>query len=69
MIMTRLRVDGMTCNHCQAAVKEALESVEGVRTATVDLEGGFAEVEGSAGVEVLIAAVQDEGYQAALKPD
>ncbi|UCH25634.1 MAG: cation transporter [Trueperaceae bacterium] len=67
--MTRLKVDGMTCNHCRAAVKDALESVVGVKTATVDLEGGFAEVEGSAGAEALIAAVQEEGYQAAVTPD
>ncbi len=67
--MTRLKVDGMTCNHCRAAVKDALESVAGVKAATVDLEGGFAEVEGSAGAEVLIAAVQEEGYQAAVKSD
>ncbi|MDQ3398801.1 MAG: cation transporter [Deinococcota bacterium] len=62
--MTKLQVNGMTCNHCVTAVQRALEDVEGVEAATVDLEHGVAEVEGAADVNALIAAVQEEGYQA-----
>ena len=61
-----LNVEGMTCDHCQSAVKGALEKVPGVRNATVDLEKGHAFVEGSADVQVLISAVEDEGYRATL---
>ena len=64
--MTELNVTGMTCDHCQHAVKGALESVEGVKNATVDLTTGTAKVEGSADLNTLIAAVEEEGYQAAL---
>lgn len=33
-----LDVEGMTCGHCARAVKELAEEVEGVASATVDLE-------------------------------
>lgn len=62
--MTNLKVEGMTCHHCVMAVTKALESVDGVRSAKVDLEAGRAEVDGAADVQAMIAAVQEEGYQA-----
>jgi copper chaperone len=62
--MTELKITGMTCGHCQSAVKNALESVSGVETATVDLEQGLARVEGQADTQALVAAVEEEGYQA-----
>ena len=65
--MTKLDISGMTCGHCQHAVTSALESVEGVERANVDLAGGTAEVEGNAPTSALIAAVEDEGYGATLK--
>lgn len=63
--MTQLEITGMTCDHCQRAVKSALESVEGVQSASVDLDKGMAHVEGNAELEALVAAVEEEGYQAA----
>lgn len=62
--MTQLKITGMTCGHCQQAVTEALESVDGVGAVRVDLERGSAEVEGNADVTALVAAVEEEGYQA-----
>ena len=63
--MTELAITGMTCGHCSAAVKKALEKVSGVTSADVDLAAGRAKVSGTAPVAALVAAVQDEGYQAA----
>ena len=63
--MTELQITGMTCGHCTAAVKKALEKVSGVASADVDLAAGRATVSGTAPLDALIAAVQDEGYQAA----
>ena len=63
--MTELNITGMTCDHCQRAVKEALESVEGVQSASVDLDMGVARVDGDADLNALVAAVEEEGYQAA----
>ena len=62
--MTQLKVEGMTCGHCQSSVKRALESVEGVQGAEVNLADGTARVEGDADPAKLVAAVQEEGYQA-----
>lgn len=63
--MTELKIDGMTCGHCTAAVKKALERVAGVESAQVDLATGRAQVAGNAAAASLVAAVQNEGYQAA----
>jgi copper chaperone len=63
--MTELKVTGMTCGHCEAAVRKALEQVPGVTAvSTVDREKELAVVEGDASVEALIEAVKAEGYQA-----
>jgi copper chaperone len=64
--MTKLEIQGMTCGHCQRAVKEALEGVSGVTQADVSLDEHRATVEGDADVQSLIAAVQEEGYQASV---
>ncbi|TFU15567.1 MULTISPECIES: CopZ family metallochaperone [Thermus] len=64
--MVKLRVEGMTCNHCAMAVKKALQKVPGVEKAEVSLERAEALVEGQADLEALIRAVEEEGYRAAL---
>jgi copper chaperone CopZ len=67
MARTKLNVTGMTCNHCTMAVKNALEGVQGVRSARVDLDTGTAVVDyddGSTDPGELTAAVADAGYQA-----
>jgi copper chaperone len=63
--MIRLRVSGMTCEHCERAVRKALGAVSGVtRVVEVDRERGLALVEGSPDVAALIEAVREEGYAA-----
>jgi copper chaperone len=61
---TTLKVTGMTCNHCVAAVKKALERVPGVEEAQVSLDAGEALVSGDADRQALIDAVKSEGYSA-----
>ena len=63
--MVKLRVAGMTCEHCERAVAAALESVPGVeRVVSVSHRRGEAAVEGSPDPDLLIAAVAEEGYGA-----
>ena len=62
----KLNVEGMTCGHCQKVVKETLEGIPGIDSADVDLEAGTATLQGSADAQVLISAVEDEGYRATL---
>jgi len=67
MQATTLKVSGMTCNHCVMAVSKALAKVSGVESADVSLEKAQAVVKGSASAQALIAAVKQEGYEAALQ--
>lgn len=61
-----LKVDGMMCQHCVAHVRKALENVEGVKAAEVDLDKKSAVVsfEGNVRADVLIEAVKAAGYEA-----
>ena len=63
-----LQVEGMMCEKCVAHVKKALERVEGVEEAVVDLEGKSATVKLTAEVPdaTLIEAVVEEGYEAEM---
>ncbi len=63
---TELNIEGMTCEHCRKAVTGALERVSGVERAEVDLSSHSASVEGAADVQLLLRAVEDEGYRASL---
>lgn len=66
MSQTTLRITGMTCTHCVAAVTKALQAVPGVTSATVNLDRQEGIVTGAAEGEQLIKAVEDEGYQAEI---
>ena len=59
-----LTVTGMSCEHCEESVTEALEDVEGVSSATADREAEKATVEGDADLDALVAAVESAGYEA-----
>ena len=64
-----LKVEGMSCMHCVAHVKEALEKVEGVREADVRLEEKRAEVKLDKEVsdDSLVKAVEGAGYSAEIE--
>ncbi len=59
-----LSIEGMTCNHCVAHVKKALEAIDGV-TADVNLEAKQAKVACPDSVtdDALKNAVAEEGYE------
>ncbi len=61
---TTLKINGMMCPHCEATVKTALESIDGVTFAEVSHESGTAVVTLSKEVseDVLKKAVVDKGY-------
>ncbi len=63
---TKMKITGMTCEHCVMAVSKALGKVPGVEKVEVSLQRGEAVVGGSADAASLIAAVAGEGYQADL---
>ena len=63
--MIKLKVDGMSCDHCVRAVNDALATVEGVeKVVEVSLERGEAIVEGEPEISSLLTAIAKEGYSA-----
>lgn len=62
--MIELKIEGMSCNNCVRHVTEALKNLQGVEKVEVSLQAGRAIVTGTAPVEKLIEAVQEEGYTA-----
>ncbi|MHC4718432.1 MAG: SO_0444 family Cu/Zn efflux transporter [Planctomycetota bacterium] len=60
-----LRIDGMTCHHCAATVRQALQACSGVTDVHVNLGDGAARVAGEPlEEEALCAAVHALGYEA-----
>ena len=59
--MKKITIEGMSCEHCVAHVKEALENL-GASNITVSLEGGYAECETSKSDAEIKAAIEEEGY-------
>ena len=60
-----MKIEGMMCGHCEAAVKKALEALDGVASAEVSHEKGTAVVTLEKDVDnaVLTKAVEDKDYK------
>lgn len=60
-----IKVEGMMCPHCEAAVKKALEAIDGVKEATASHEKceAVAELEKDVDLSVLEKAITDAGYK------
>lgn len=60
-----LEIKGMSCGHCVAAVKRAIEGLPGVKEAEVTLDPPRAKVSydpAKVGPQALAKAVEEEGY-------
>ena len=59
-----MKIEGMMCEHCERAVKTALEAVEGVETVTADAKAGTATIRLQPGTseEAMFEAVKKAGY-------
>ncbi len=65
MTQIELKVTGMTCNHCKAAVEKAVSGVKGVSKVVVDLAKGKASISydaNQAGLDAFKAAIEAAGY-------
>lgn len=60
-----LKVEGMSCGHCKAAVEKALKGIDGVDSAVVDLNNKTAEVTLNKNLnnDILSNAVTEAGYE------
>jgi len=56
-------VPGISCGHCKAAIEGALDGLDGVESATVDVDAKHVVVEGTVSDETVTAAIDDAGYE------
>ena len=61
-----LSVPGMTCGHCEAAVKQEVGALAGVAAVTVDLDSKDVVVTGSElDRDAIVAAIDEAGFDVA----
>ena len=61
-----LKIEGMTCGHCKAAVENAIRGLNGVSAANVDLGKKTVAVDyepGKVSTEDMKKAIAEEGYE------
>ena len=61
--MATVKIKGMSCQHCVASTKEALEKLPGVTDVTVDLDKGEAHFNGNADPKVIKDAISKIGFE------
>ena len=62
---TQYQVTGMSCGHCENAVRDEVSQIPGVRNVEVSAQSGQLRVTAEAEVDdAVIAAVDEAGYQA-----
>ena len=62
--MLRLKVAGMSCQHCVHTIRQAVATVAPHANTSVDLAAGLVDITGPADTAPVIAAIKAEGYQA-----
>ncbi|MHA2790066.1 heavy-metal-associated domain-containing protein [Corynebacterium sp. S7] len=63
MAVKSYTVEGMTCGHCEASVKEEISEIAGVTAVTADHNTGAVEVTGEDFTDAQVAeAVEEAGY-------
>ena len=59
----RLDIDGMGCEHCVTAVRDALDTVDGVTVEEVEIGSATVAYDpGAASHDDLVRAIEDAGY-------
>lgn len=61
----RVKIEGMTCQHCVERVKKAIYSLEGISHVEVSLQEGIAKIsmEQDIPLHVIKSAVEEWGYR------
>lgn len=60
--MATVKIEGMSCQHCVASVKDALEKIPGVSAVTVELDKKQAQYKGEVDAEAVKAAIIGIGF-------
>lgn len=59
----KIKIEGMTCQHCVMSVERAIEDVPGVKKVKVKLKANIAEVKGDFNIEEISKAVENADYK------
>ena len=59
-----IKIEGMSCGHCENRVKNALSGVEGIKIIRVSASEDLAEIEitEDAQLQMAVDAIEDAGY-------
>ena len=63
MQMTTIKIKGMSCQHCVASTKEALEKIPGIHDVKVDLDKGEANFSGEVEKDTVKQAITAIGFE------
>ena len=63
--MQAFNVKGMSCGHCVRAISQAIQARDGAAEVQVDLAGGEVRVASRLAEAEILAAIREEGYEAA----
>ena len=61
--MATVSIKGMSCQHCVASTKKALEEIDGVTNVDVNLEKNEASYDGDADAGVVKEAISKIGFE------
>jgi copper chaperone len=61
--MATVQIKGMTCQHCVASTKEALEKIPGINEVEVDLDKGEARYSGNVDQKQVKEAIERIGFE------
>lgn len=67
MTILNLMVTGMTCGHCEKAVKQAIKDVDANATIEIKRTENLVIVDTAEATETIVAAITAEGYPASQK--
>lgn len=67
MTILNLMVTGMTCGHCEKAVKQAIKDVDANATIEIKRTENLVIVDTVETTETIVAAITAEGYPASQK--
>jgi len=59
----QFQVNGMTCGHCEMAVKKAIQKVDPQAQVAINRSAGEVKIQSNQPKDQLTKAITDEGYQ------
>jgi copper chaperone len=64
MAEVKFKIDGMSCQHCVAAVKKAVDALDGVSSSNVEVGSAIVSFDDSkTGSDAISGAIQSAGYK------